>query len=264
LQPLGFSIVETNMPPSLLYCGDTDLSGAASYLAGLMTLWGWEYDYVPSHVPLTREHVDKPRSLFIFSDYPAMQVTPECHAAVMQRVHRGAGLLMIGGWESFHGLGGDWNETLIGDALPVLIGKRDDRLNFYQPTLLVQEPSFGHPVLAGLPWDTETPTIGGMNRVKPKPQTQELLFAIKHRAREWDGEFIFEKRSQYPALVVGKAKKGRTAAFMSDVAPHWVGGFVDWGDARVTAQAPGAPGIEVGNWYAQFWRQLLSWTGRLS
>jgi uncharacterized membrane protein len=63
--------------------------------------------------------------------------------------------------------------------------------------------------------------------------------------------------------VLGKLGKGRTAAFLSDVAPHWVGGFVDWGPRRVKSKAPGAAEIEVGSYYAQFWKQLLAWVGRL-
>jgi hypothetical protein len=51
-----------------------------------------------------------------------------------------------------------------------------------------------------------------------------------------------------PLLVTGQHGAGRVAAITTDVAPHWVGGFVDWGDARVAAQADGAPAIEVGNW----------------
>ena len=65
-------------------------------------------------------------------------------------------------------------------------------------------------------------------------------------------------------LVLGAADRGRTAALMTDLAPHWVGGFVDWGDGeRVTAQAPGSWQIEVGNLYAQFVANLLAWTGQL-
>ena len=252
------------MAKSILYCGDTDLSSAASYLAGMLTLWGWDFDYVPSHAALTRDHVEKSRSLFVFSDYPAVNVATALQRRIVAHVRDGAGLLMIGGWESFHGQGGDWDGTPIGNALPVIIGKRDDRLNFFQPTLLIYEHSPLSPITADLPWDEQTPTIGGMNRVKDKPGSTTLLLAQSYRASEWDGEFLFKKRTQYPALVVGFQDKGRVAAFMPDVAPHWVGGFVDWGDARVTAQAPRAPTIEVGNWYVQFWRQLLSWTGRIS
>jgi hypothetical protein len=59
---------------------------------------------------------------------------------------------------------------------------------------------------------------------------------------------------------VGQWEKGRTAALLTDVAPHWVGPFVDWGRPRVAAQAPEANAIEVGGDYAQFFRQLLEWT----
>jgi hypothetical protein len=62
-----------------------------------------------------------------------------------------------------------------------------------------------------------------------------------------------------PLLVIGAAGAGRTAAFLSDVAPHWVGPLVDWGLPRVSAQAPGAPAIEVGAYYAQFFTRLVHW-----
>ena len=77
-----------------------------------------------------------------------------------------------------------------------------------------------------------------------------------------NGGFDFEAQAPLPALVLGHHGHGRTAAFLSDVAPHWVGGLVDWGPSRVTAQASGAPAIEVGSGYAQFWRQLLTWAIR--
>ena len=79
----------------------------------------------------------------------------------------------------------------------------------------------------------------------------------------YPGDIAFDVAAVYPVLVVGSAGQGRTAAFASDVAPHWVGGFVDWGETRVAAQAPGGPAIEVGVAYSQFWKQLLAWTGRL-
>ena len=64
-------------------------------------------------------------------------------------------------------------------------------------------------------------------------------------------------------MVVGQHGKGRTAALATDVAPHWVGGLVDWGDRRVVQDVAGGF-IDVGNWYAQFFRNLLVWTGQLT
>jgi hypothetical protein len=63
-------------------------------------------------------------------------------------------------------------------------------------------------------------------------------------------------------LIVGRYGAGRTAALATDVAPHWVGGFVDWGDRRI-AQAVGGGMIEVGNWYARFFHNLVAWTGKV-
>ena len=58
--------------------------------------------------------------------------------------------------------------------------------------------------------------------------------------------------------------RGRTAALATDVAPHWVGGLVDWGSRRVTAQAPRGEMIEVGQHYATFLTRLVEWTGSLN
>jgi len=62
--------------------------------------------------------------------------------------------------------------------------------------------------------------------------------------------------------VVGAWGQGRTAALATDVAPHWVGGMVDWGDRRIVQDLPGGF-VEIGNWYAEFFRNLLVWTGRM-
>lgn len=254
------------MTNSILYCGDTELTSAASYLAGLMTHAGWEFEYVPSHQPLTREIVATPRKLFIFSDYPAAQAATELQAAVVAQVAGGAGLLMIGGWESFHGLGGDWDGTPVGNALGVTIAAVDDRQNSFSPAMLVAEgEAVAHPILQGLPWTERPAFVGGWNHIRAG-QAQTLLTIRQFGDCRLTGEgaLIGQQTLVSPGLTVHQQGTGRTATFLSDVAPHWVGGFVDWGDARVTAQAPGAPAIEVGNWYAQFWSQLLAWTGRLA
>ena len=286
---------------TILYCGDTSLNGAASYLAGLMTAWSWGFEYVPSDQRVTMEQATEPRGLFIFSDYPASQLTPEVHEAIAAQVRQGAGLLMIGGWESFHGLGGDWDGTVIGDLLPVIISPGDDRVNFDQPTMLraLNDDGGPHAILKDLPWTNRPPTIGGLNKFRPKPDADLLLAGISFSARvvathpwiqaaegfvenwvlppkvketlssmspfrtPYPGDIALEVAGVYPVLAVGSAGQGRTAAFASDVAPHWVGGFVDWGETRVTGQAPSGNAIEVGYAYAQFWKQLLGWTGRL-
>ena len=252
------------MPAPILYCGDTNLEGAASYLAGLMTHFGWSFDYVPSHVPMTRELIERPHSLLILSDYPATQFDDDLQEIVLRQVEGGMGLLMIGGWESFHGFGGDWDVAPLACALPVEISRYDDRVNFDQPALLCLHHSQSE--LWGLPWLQRPPTIGGMNRITAKPSAESLLVVTPFSA-EFDKEAEMwvwrESLPRLAALVTHSRVKGRTAAFASDVAPHWVGGFVDWGPKRVKAQASGASAIEVGSHYAQFWKQLLSWVGRI-
>ncbi len=252
------------MTAPILFCGDTNLDGAASYLAGLMTHFGWTFDYVPSDRKVSPELIQPPRSLLILSDYPARQFDETLQQAVVDQINQGLGLLMIGGWESFHGLGGDWDASTLGQMLPVEISPTDDRINFDQPALL--HPTGWNNELWGLPWFQRPPTIGGLNKFQAKPESEVLLsvtpfrpqYEVRSKALLWR-----ETGSSFPALVTSSRGDGRTAAFASDVAPHWVGGFVDWGPSRVTAQAPGAPAIEVGSDYARFWKSLLSWTGKL-
>lgn len=241
----------------ILYLGDTALSGAAGYLAGLMTSFGWEFDYVPSHQATDAEAIAG-RRLVVLSDYPAKMLSPKAHDRLVAEVRAGAGLLMIGGWESYCGLGGDWAGTPVGDALPVAIATTDDRVNCDQPAVAVRVAE--HPILSGLPWDERPPTIGGFNRIAPKPTSTTLLELHRFSARHRAGSTDFALRDRHPLLVVGALGAGRTAALATDLAPHWVGGFVDWGDGRVTATAPGSWGIEVGSAYAAFVRNLLAWT----
>ncbi|QDV31439.1 hypothetical protein Spb1_33830 [Planctopirus ephydatiae] len=250
----------------VLYCGDTSLETAAGYLAGLMTSWQWEFDYIPSHVGLDVGELLAKQDLVILSDYPAERMTAQAIDQLVMMVKAGCGLVMLGGWESYHGLGGNWDQTLLAEVLPVDIKSADDRINFDQPTLAIPAAikSVSHPILQNLPWEDRPPTIGGLNRITAKAKAQTLLmarvwrptFSIEHGKTTW------EHADHHPLLVVGEAGAGRVAAFASDVAPHWVGGLVDWGDERVTSQAPGAGAIEVGNLYSQFFRQMLEWVAK--
>ena len=248
------------MPVSVLYLGDTSLLGAAAYLAGLIHRAGWALDYVPSHLPADAELFDQPRSLYVLSDYPASRLSLPLQQRLVQAVDAGAGLLMIGGWESYHGCGGDWDQAAVAAALPVEISRTDDRVNCDQPALVryVQD----HPAVEGLPWISRPPCIGGFNRFQPKSDAKVLLETQRFRAFRDGRGFRFEPVGSDPLLVVGTHGQGRVAALATDVAPHWVGGLVDWGDGRVAAQAPGAEAVEVGDLYAQFFQQLLAWTGQ--
>lgn len=248
------------MSRRVLYCGDTALKGAAAYLAGLMTNWGWNFDYIPSDQSLAASQLDRDHELFIFSDYPSARLSPAIATEIVQRVERGAGLLMIGGWESFHGLGGDWDQSPLSTALPVAIGSHDDRVNSDE-AFYVKVANSEHPIVAHLPWNERPPLVGGFNRIVPKLGAQVVLQITRLSVQRTATSFTATFAEDHPLLVVGEHGTGRTAAFASDVAPHWIGPMVDWGPGpkRVTGQAAGADAIEVGAAYAQFFHQLLSW-----
>lgn len=247
------------MDGAILYMGDTSLDTAAAYLTGLMTAWGWKYTYVPSDLPLSEDKLDLSPRLFILSDYPAPRIGTELQQRIVDHVKGGAGLLMIGGWESFHGLSGDWDGTPIGEVLPVEIANSDDRLNCDVP--VVVHRVHDHPAVAGLPWDDRPPVIGGQNRVVAKAEATVVLEAQQFNVSVSGDVFRFRPSDRHPLLVVDDFHGGHVAAFTTDVAPHWVGPLVDWGPERVQARARGAPEVEVGSLYAQFLRQVLDWVG---
>lgn len=249
------------MPKKICYLGDTSLPGAASYLCGIMLHYGFEFDYTPSNEPPPADFLETPYALYVVSDYPAATFGSAAMEHAVRRVAAGAGLLMLGGWESYFGRLGEYHRSPLAEALPVVMQSSDDRRNYAQPVLINKATE--HPILEGLPWDRPA-GIGGFNAIAPKPNATILLTSIQflaHRAAS-QGEFEFTRGQEMPLLVVGRHGEGRTAALATDVAPHWVGGFVDWGDARV-AQPVAGDAIEVGNWYAQFFRNLLAWTGKL-
>jgi hypothetical protein len=254
----------------VLYLGDTALDSAAAYLAGMLALHGYGFDYVASETVPDTAILAIPRKLFILSDFKSSLLDSNAQATILGQVRSGSGLLMIGGWESFCGLGGEWSGTPVAEALPVVIAETDDRVNCDQVALLAVATE--HPILAGLPWGERPPAIGGFNRFMIKAPSELLLSVVRHRASRDAGGFHFATDETDPLLVVGKYGLGRTAALATDLAPHWVGPLVDWGtenapdpsgSGRLQAQAPGAEAVEVGVFYARFVRQLLSWTGRL-
>ena len=247
------------MPAKICYLGDGALTGAASYLAAIMSHHGLEFDYVPSSEAPPPAFLSAPYSLYVVSDYPAARLDAPAIGRIVDRVEAGAGLLMLGGWESYFGRLGEYHRSRLADILPVVMQSSDDRRNCAQPCLVNKAAE--HPILENLPWDMPT-GIGGFNAFTPKSDAQTILTSLQFAVRQVDGQFEFTRGAESPLLVVGQYGRGRTAALATDVAPHWVGGLVDWGDQRVVQDVAGET-VEVGNWYAQFFRNLLVWTGDL-
>jgi uncharacterized membrane protein len=246
------------MASDICYLGDDHLLGAAAYLAGIMLHHDLRFDHVRSDQSPPQPWFEHPYALYVVSDYPAARFGTAGMVHVASRVEQGAGLVMFGGWESFHGRLGEYHTSPLAEVLPVVMCQDDDRRNCAQPCLINKVAD--HPILEGVPWETP-PTIGGWNALIAKPGAETLLTSVPFSVIQTGGDFRFRRGEESPLLVVGRHGRGRTAALATDVAPHWVGGFVDWGDRRVVQDV--AEGfIEVGNWYARFFRNLLVWAGQ--
>lgn len=201
--------------------------GGGDFLAALRRA-GHEVSYVPSH----KIHTDFPTSLdtlrsnadvVVVSDVGAntFQLAPDTFSRSLATVDKsellrrfvdsGGGLLMIGGYLTFTGIDakGRWGRSPLAAALPVTLLDRDDRVELPSGT----EPRCtdpGHPVAEGLA--TTWPPLLGLNEVVAKP-----------------GSCVIARCADHPLLVTGTYGSGRSAAFTSDIAPHWAPPeFVAW------------------------------------
>jgi uncharacterized membrane protein len=249
------------MDAPVLYMGDTSLETAASYLAGVLKTFGMDFDYVSSSERCPDHLFDKPYRTVILSDYPAENFTPAQLALLKTKVADGLGLVMIGGWESFIGQSGNYDTTILNEILPITMQKTDDRVNWSGPCVV--EKTSDHIIVAGLPFTMELPVVGGFNEVKVKANAVTILSARRFSVSKSVNVFTFTAQGISPLLVAGTCGKGRVAAFMSDVAPHWVGGLVDWGKKRITVKANGASEVEIGEYYAALFANIIRWTAAI-
>lgn len=160
------------------------------------------------HPEMLRTSVPHPNRLTLIRDYVA----------------QGGGLVMVGGWMSFAGIDGRarYHDTPVEEALPVKCLPYDDRQE--KPEGIIPKVTAPrHPVLKRVP--APWPFFLGYNRVTPKKKTEILL-----------------KVDTDPLMCVWNFGKGRSAAFMSDCAPHWgPEAFLGW------------RGYEI------FWNNLVAW-----
>ncbi|MCZ7573834.1 MAG: glutamine amidotransferase [Ardenticatenaceae bacterium] len=147
---------------------------------------------------------------------------------LQQYVHQGAGFAMLGGYMSFGGYEGKahYHGGPVEELLPVEISPFDDRVE--TPEGIRPEPvDATHPILAGV--EGLWPRLLGYNRLTAKADAQTLL-----------------RHGRDPFLVVGYYGRGRTAAYASDVSPHWGSEeFINW------------------THYTRFWRQLVGWLAQI-
>ncbi|MFK7993535.1 MAG: glutamine amidotransferase [Granulosicoccus sp.] len=151
-----------------------------------------------------------------------------------QRIEDGAGLLMCGGYFSFQGIDGKarWRRTPIEDVLPVTCLPWDDRVEIPEGTHAeIVLPD--HDVVAGL---NETwPYLLGVNEVEVR-QREDVKLVARLPANQ----------GAHPLLVVGEYGAGRSAAWTSDIGPHWLSpAFCEWSG------------------YQRLWSNVLGWLTHL-
>ncbi|KSV88610.1 glutamine amidotransferase [Sinorhizobium sp. GL28] len=143
-------------------------------------------------------------------------------------VEKGGALLMVGGYFSFQGIDGKarWRRTAVEDTLPVTCLPYDDRVEIPEGAVAdVVKPD--HPTMAGLSGDW--PLLLGVNEVEVRPGAEVI-------AR------LPADQGGHPLLVLGSFGKGRTAAWTSDIGPHWLSpAFCEW------------------EGYGRLWKNILGW-----
>jgi uncharacterized membrane protein len=203
--------------------------GGAEFMAALRER-GHSVTHIPAHrieheLPGSAEGIAATADVVVVSDVGAntFQLPTDVFArsesgadrigALAAFVGRGGGLLMVGGYLSFSGIDARarWAHTALADLLPIAMLDRDDRVEI--PGGVRPRIRSAHPVVEGL--DAEWPELLGLNEVAPR-----------------DGAGVLASAGKYPLLVVGDAAvpgSGRTAAFTSDLAPHWATpAFLAW------------------------------------
>lgn len=245
------------MSRRILFLGEGSLHGPARYLAAILRWSSMSYDRFEDEEEIPKGWFKRHYDAIIFSDYRYAGFTVGSESWLVQQVDEGAGLLMIGGWASFTGLVGRYKGSSIENLLPVSCVHGDDRVNRASGAVLLSVKEAAHPVIKNMNW-SKPPVVCGYHHIQVKEKTTTVL--AFHDLDFTDG--IPRMGASHPALVIGSAGQGRTAAFLTDCAPHWAGGLVDWGDQRVTVKLGRHNVVELGDQYLKFFSQLLKWIVR--
>lgn len=224
--------------------GSVRFHTGATPLLNAMKDSDFHIDYMTAHdaaegFPFEMEGL-KPYDIIILSDIGAntfllppdvwlrSKTVPNRLRLLRDWVEQGGNLLMIGGYFSFQGIDGRarWRGTAVEDTLPVTCHPWDDRVEIPEGAkadILLPD----HAVMADMPeaW----PPILGVNEVMVRDDATVVAC-------------LPEDQGGHPLLVLGTHGQGRTAAWTSDVGPHWLSPeFCDW------------PG------YGTLWKNLFGW-----
>ena len=140
------------------------------------------------------------------STWLSSQRQPDRLELLAEWTANGGGLAMMGGYLSFQGIEGKafYAGSAVERVLPVQISRFDDRVECPAGVRPVPvSPSGGDEVPFSMPEGT-WPHLLGYNKVTVKAGSQ-LLAEI----------------GPDPLLVLGSAGRGRSAAWTSDISPHW-------------------------------------------
>ncbi|KKX25736.1 glutamine amidotransferase [Rhizobium sp. LC145] len=211
-------------------------------------LEGSEYEltYMPAHeavekFPFDMEGLDA-YDVIILSDIganslllpPAVwlhsKTVPNRLKLIKTWVEKGGGLLMVGGYFSFQGIDGKarWRRTAVEDVLPVTCLPYDDRVEIPEGAKAVVTMA-DHPTVAGM--SGEWPLLLGVNEVEVRDRADVEVVAR-----------LPDDQGGHPLLVTGSFGKGRSAAWTSDIGPHWLSpAFCEW------------------DGYGRLWKNVLGW-----
>ncbi len=213
------------------------------------------------HSPVDVEPKDQPK--FTPSTYDAIVIRKGYSTIgdglatqIRDAVRQGTGLLMTGGWSTYTGrnidevFSGGYKGTPIEDALPVSLLSTDDRVN--ETLYFITNDRRSYRKIFGNDMPDYDKAACGCNETVPKKGSTVVLSGVQ--AQYTDRKVAFS--ATYPILVTGVYGKGKTAAFTSDLSPHWAGNIVDWQKDKTDRTAL-APGLELGNLYIRFCARLI-------
>ncbi len=226
----------------ILFMGET-AEGSAEYLRDCLLFYKHKVTHIQSNEKIN-SLIDL-YDIIIISDYPAKNINNQISQEIVKQVNNGARFIMLGGWSSFNGLGNNYYAHPLSKILPVNLNKTDDRNNVPQGLILSPDKKLTRKI--NLDWSTP-PIICGYNKTHPKKNSTVLVWI-----RPINSNGIVIKLSQpIPLLVKQKYGLGISIAFMTDVAPHWCGGLVDWGKKRIKLKH-----VEIGDMFLKFIKFLL-------
>ncbi len=150
--------------------------------------------------------------------------TPNLADVIRDYTAQGGAFGMLGGYMTFMGFEGKgkWKGSSVEEILPVTMMDTDDRCEHPEGIYITLDPE-SHPLLNGMP--EKLPFLLGYNKLIAKENAEVLI--------SFNGD---------PILAVGTYGKGKTFAWASDCAPHWMPAAFCESEANHT-----------------MWKNLLTW-----